>query len=455
MSLRQKFDFSHAKIDDAKVILIANKLKTNKDKTQQIAFFEGNQISGVGLAAILRAINENENENSQVYAILFARNKITSGGTSEIAEAFKENTKVKYLDISSNRIEDEHLGIIFYTGNQLKSLVISNNQISGVGSATILRAGNQLEYLNLSNNRIGDTGLDQIADELIGNTVLKMLYLAGNQISGVGSKSILRVGNQLEYLDLSNNRIGDTGLDQIADGLRENTVLKTLDLKGNQISVVGLLIILRAINENENSQVHTILFAGNNITNQDIPEITEVSKESTTLKCLELGISDSEDDKKIDETHQTESFASQPLNICEEFETKYSAYSDITFNKEQPVSFLCELLERIYIKRKSGGSSNIFDSFNFLSKFANIRKHHTSAVECFLARNKRESFADLSEAFIFIREEIKSDLNPKGTLADILHYCACKCEEEGLFEDFSGDSSQGNYQLPKALNGIN
>ena len=77
--------------------------------------------------------------------------------------------------------------------------------------ALLLEKAENLEYLSLKGNKIGETGA---------------IALAG----------ALQLDETLTTLDLRNNNIGESGLKTIVESLEPNKTLKTLLLDGNPVS---------------------------------------------------------------------------------------------------------------------------------------------------------------------------------------------------------------------------
>ncbi len=62
---------------------------------------------------------------------------------------------------------------------------------------------------------------------------------------------MLKNNTTLEVLDLSSNKIGDTGARYISDAIRHNTALRVLNLKDNGIKDEGVKSISAALKENQ------------------------------------------------------------------------------------------------------------------------------------------------------------------------------------------------------------
>lgn len=140
----------------------------------------------------------------EVSSIDFTDKALTSNETRIILQVLNPKMTMKYLNLSSNNI-DETDGLIF---------------------------SDKLLYLNLGFNRIGPAN----AQRLKLPQSLQQLWLSSNLIGDMGAQG-LNFSFNLQKLDLSRNQIGDTG----AEGLRFPPNLQWLDLSGNQIGIVGAL----------------------------------------------------------------------------------------------------------------------------------------------------------------------------------------------------------------------
>uniref|UniRef100_A0A8C4PZA0 Uncharacterized protein n=1 Tax=Eptatretus burgeri TaxID=7764 RepID=A0A8C4PZA0_EPTBU len=95
-----------------------------------------------------------------------------------------------------------------------------------------------LEDLDLSLNPIGDEGLQGLMEGLKSRTKLRTLSLRVCNLStksGPILRDLKKIIN-LEALELSQNPIGDEGLEGLIEGLKSQTKLRTLGLWGCKLS---------------------------------------------------------------------------------------------------------------------------------------------------------------------------------------------------------------------------
>ena len=96
---------------------------------------------------------------------------------------------------------------------------------------------------------LGNTGVKNLVDHAF--TQLQVCSLAANEIGPAGARHIGRALRNpyctVETLILDSNYIADDGLIDLAEGLKENTSVKTLDLRYNYIHTRGLKTLLEVL----------------------------------------------------------------------------------------------------------------------------------------------------------------------------------------------------------------
>jgi hypothetical protein len=156
-------------------------------------------------------------------------------------------TKVSFdLDVMSLKNINLDQGIDYFLG------IFRNNLNEGVF--------HNVTYLDLSNTTNGASCLAYQVSYCLtsgGLKATKAINLSGNRLNDKQVKSQLvgalkdeKVTN-LEYLNLSNNKITDEGASAIAEALESGKVnnLQTLDVSGNKITDAGQDFFVRALND--------------------------------------------------------------------------------------------------------------------------------------------------------------------------------------------------------------
>ena len=121
---------------------------------------------------------------------------------------------------------------------QISFINLSSNDIGSLGCVEIVKLFDntncQLRGLNLLGNNIGDEGVKQLSN-VLKNSQLSSLNLRANNIGDEGVKQLSNVlkNSQLSSLNLGRNNIGDEGVKQLSNVLVNNNKLRRLWLDGN------------------------------------------------------------------------------------------------------------------------------------------------------------------------------------------------------------------------------
>ncbi|KAL5741211.1 hypothetical protein ACOSP7_027943 [Xanthoceras sorbifolium] len=192
--------------------------------------------------------------------------------TVSIPLALLHLTKLTYLSLSSNQLS----GLLPQNLGNLKSLVfldVSNNNLSGPIPSTLDHISS-LTVLRLSSNQFNNS----IPPEIGTNENLLWLDISDNNICGTIPYELIAQLNQLEYLNLSTNKL----FGQIPDTVGRLINLTDLDLSHNNLSG-------RIPTELGNCSNLGGLELNNNSLSGSIP--LEIVNLSRTLRYLYLGYS--------------------------------------------------------------------------------------------------------------------------------------------------------------------
>ncbi|CAK1546495.1 unnamed protein product [Leptosia nina] len=173
------------------------------------------------------------------------------------------NTTIKVLDLSRivpvfNRYSYEtkwlayHMEYLLERNSTIIELHLQKNEfvahdIEYFGRG--LRKNSTLLYLDLGYNKIGDYGAELLAKYLNENPQLVLINLAGNGIKDTGARA-LSFGlpySKIRALDLSNNRITDTGLLDLLNTLKKAFYLRFFNIFGNEIGHDTCVVIERML----------------------------------------------------------------------------------------------------------------------------------------------------------------------------------------------------------------
>ena len=116
----------------------------------------------------------------------------------------------------------------------------------------IIQEGMSVE-LNLTCNKLGDSGAHEISKAIEGNSTLKKLFLTHNAIGTSGVLALATAlcrNNTSELLYIDFNGILDAGVTEIAECLKMNETLKILNVSKNNITEVGAKVLAEIFNYN-------------------------------------------------------------------------------------------------------------------------------------------------------------------------------------------------------------
>ncbi|XP_066537064.1 NACHT, LRR and PYD domains-containing protein 12-like [Hoplias malabaricus] len=169
-----------------------------------------------------------------------------------LGSGFQSNSSLKELDLSNNNLRDSGVELLFaglksppckLETLRLVGCSLGDKSCESLGS--VLQSVNSLKKLDLSNNVLRDSGVELLSAAL--KSPLCKLETLRIALCNFGAKSCKSLGSvlqsvnsSLKELDLSNNDLQDSGVEQLFDGLNSpHCKLKTLRLSGCMITDEG------------------------------------------------------------------------------------------------------------------------------------------------------------------------------------------------------------------------
>ena len=172
---------------------------------------------------------------------------------------------------------------------QISLIKLSHNNIGSLGCVEIAKLFEnsicQLRGLSLWDNNIGDEGVKQVSN-VLKNSQLSSLDLRYNNITDKGVKQLSNAlrNSQLSSLHLGQNNITDEGVKQLSNDL-ENSQLSSLILEFNNITDEGVKQLSNAL---ENSQLSSLDLRYNNITDEGVKQLSNALVNNNKLRWLRL-----------------------------------------------------------------------------------------------------------------------------------------------------------------------
>ena len=154
--------------------------------------------------------------------------------------------------------------------------------------SNMIREG-ALVSLNLSYNKLGESGVCEISKALQASLTLQDLCLSNNAIgpSGIQSIAVVLCHNRaLVSLNLAENNLDDGGAYEISKALQVNSTLKKLLLSRNAIAVNGAISLANALCQNHT--LEDLCLENNKVLDEGAIAICECVKLNNTLKSIDL-----------------------------------------------------------------------------------------------------------------------------------------------------------------------
>jgi Ran GTPase-activating protein (RanGAP) involved in mRNA processing and transport len=174
----------------------------------------------------------------------------------EFFEIMKENTSLKIIQFPNYDLKNFR--------KEMKSMLKQNKSLIQLDlmqtnlhhhHTTGFHKDLPLSYLNLSNNKIGNEGLENMTSFLTETKTLKQLHLNNCEIKGEQGgllvSNILKYNQTLFTFHLSRNPLGVYGGKELVKGIKKNRVIKLIGLTDTLISESDKDLIVNSCQSNK------------------------------------------------------------------------------------------------------------------------------------------------------------------------------------------------------------
>ncbi|KAK3241980.1 hypothetical protein CYMTET_48298 [Cymbomonas tetramitiformis] len=200
-------------------------------------------IEDDGIAALARSLKD----NTTLRELNLTGNRIGDAGAAELAALMSTNSCITCLLLDSNCVQAKgsvQLAKALVKHRALRTFSLGGNPIGEAPNAAkaiskLLAGSASLTHLSLSACKFDDDGICEIAWGLAENESVVYLNLSMNMTKDDGACEIaeaLSTNESLIELDISKNVIGDKGAKALAACMKSNATLRTLWLVENYIS---------------------------------------------------------------------------------------------------------------------------------------------------------------------------------------------------------------------------
>lgn len=275
-------ELSHPRIDDVFAKVVANALEDNTTVTSMVVSCfsivdDGAYALGSVLAKskTLQKLQFRELRNSRETITLFRllrhntylhelslrHCQICPLGAETMETFFRHHThlhEVRFVDCQfvGDSLERISQGLAA-TPSPLQRLYLVNTELGADRSIHIseaLQSCTSLRELILSENDLGDSGVNILTLAVLRSTSLRLLDLRSNGITSTGALSLQGIITRSPFvvsLRLGNNQLGDGGASALARGLSQSRcVLQSLDLSDNGIELSGARALSQMLRHN-------------------------------------------------------------------------------------------------------------------------------------------------------------------------------------------------------------
>ncbi|XP_049748948.1 ribonuclease inhibitor isoform X2 [Elephas maximus indicus] len=199
-----------------------------KDSLQELDLGES-KLGDAGMAALCPGLLS---PSSKLKTLWLWECDISSEGCREISQVLRAKESLKELSLMGNELGDQGARLLCEAlrepGCRLESLWVKACGFTDAccpDFSTMLAQNKFLLELQLSNNKLGDAGVQQLCQGLSQpGATLQMLCLGDCDVTDSGCTalaSLLLSSRSLRELDLSNNCMGDAGVLQLVESLRQ------------------------------------------------------------------------------------------------------------------------------------------------------------------------------------------------------------------------------------------
>ncbi|XP_019639576.1 PREDICTED: uncharacterized protein LOC109481439 [Branchiostoma belcheri] len=183
--------------------------------------------------------------------------KLTPSSLQPLVQGFRHMSLLEELYLSGNSaLGDAGMEVLQVGLSSVPHLAVLRFRLvnmTAVGMSSLapyMRHLVGLRELDISYNKIGDTGLESLTTVLHTFTAMQVLGLCATGISPTGMRTLVPVLcklTRLIKLDISINDIGDPGLECLAAILHHLTAMKVLVLSVTDISDKGISSLIKAL----------------------------------------------------------------------------------------------------------------------------------------------------------------------------------------------------------------
>eukprot|EP01104_Vermistella_antarctica_P015519 TRINITY_DN5114_c0_g1_i1.p1 TRINITY_DN5114_c0_g1~~TRINITY_DN5114_c0_g1_i1.p1 ORF type:complete len:1148 (+),score=346.07 TRINITY_DN5114_c0_g1_i1:316-3759(+) len=226
---------------------------------------------------------------------LLKRTGITHKYADAIGNYLEKNQSIERLDLEGNPIGFRGVSKIVKSMKHNPVLTSLNFSRCGLNEKVsmfmqrMFAANNKIVHINLSHNKVGDTGMATMVVGMFRNKSLRYLDFSNTGMGAKGGSSLMKWlsgSYQVRGYNIAGNSIGTSGGNLIAKYLGQPNGLVVLNLKGCNIGAKATGGILEQIKTNKS--IRTLNLAENPIDKKGQAVLGELFRFNSTLKRVDV-----------------------------------------------------------------------------------------------------------------------------------------------------------------------
>ena len=211
---------------------------------------------------------------------------------SGCAKEGRHHQNLTVLDLGFNSIGDAgctSLSLHMVAGNHtLRNLFLSGNNVQQKGAMALASAilhGCSLSRLHLSNNNLGDEGINVLFHSIreVETRVQQLLQRQGGIKIGYNIKPVT-----IEEFNVDNVSMKSTGFETLSSMVMANFNLKNISLANNNLHDSDLALLSQSLTQNKKMPLKSLILSFNKITCVGVECLMNAVWGSTTLKEMKL-----------------------------------------------------------------------------------------------------------------------------------------------------------------------
>ncbi|XP_062895928.1 NACHT, LRR and PYD domains-containing protein 12-like isoform X2 [Mobula hypostoma] len=291
-------NLNNNKLEDSGVKLVSAALKKSRCKLQELGLRDVG-LTDSGAKDLASALSTNRS----LMELNLNDNKLGDSGVKLVSEVLKKaNCKIQKLwlrDVGLTNPGAKDLASALSSNPSLTELNLGANKLGDSGvillSAALKNSECKIQKLWLDNVGLTDSAVEDLASALRTNQSLTELSLNDNKLGDSGVKlvsaALRKPECKIQKLWLRNVGLTDSGAKDLDSALRTNPSLTELNLSGNKLGDSGVKLVSEALRNSE-CKIQKLWLQNVGLTDSGAKDL--VSTLSTSPSLMELNLNDNE-----------------------------------------------------------------------------------------------------------------------------------------------------------------